>query len=153
MSKSICEVCGKYRKTHKAIIEGAEVEVCSFCHQEDRSIYNKTTEKKESKKIHTIVEEEIVEGYNEEIRKAMRKYNLNEEELAKKLNISLSYLKHIILGKIKPDKKTAKSIEKLLNIKILEKEVNIIEAKDEEKKRNNKLFYTLEENVELEYKG
>ena len=156
MSMSICEICGKNRKTHKAIIEGAEVEVCDKCHEENegykmRALFSinqqltkgKKNESVKEEKMQIITEEEIIDNYNEKIREGMKKYNINEEELAKKLNVSLSYLKHIILGKMKPDMKTARKIEKLLNIEILKKNVYMIE-RDKEKKEQGRLFYTLE---------
>ncbi len=156
MSMSICEICGKNRKTHKAVIEGAEVEVCDKCHKKNEeykmralvSINKQLTKGKKNESIkeevrQIITEEEIIDDYNERINEAMKKHNMNEEELAKKLNISLSYLKHIILGKMKPDMRTARKIEKLLKIEILKKNVYMIE-RSKEKNEKGKLFYTLE---------
>ena len=76
-------------------------------------------------------EYELVEDYGAIIRQAREKENLTQKKLGEKIYERESVISHIESGKIHPEIKIARKLEKLLNIKIVEKvESNEQEFKD-----------------------
>lgn len=65
--------------------------------------------------------EELVEDFAIEIRKARESRNWSREDLGKKINERVSVITRIETGKMTPDTKLTKKLEKALNIKLLEK--------------------------------
>ncbi len=139
-----CEVCGRIirGKPHKVKIEGAELKVCSNCAKfgVEMQAYSKfpkrsnkksvpqiqaqttrTFKKAKSKKMYMDENLEVVEDYNIIIKNARESLGLTREELGKKINEKESVIARIESGKMIPDIKLAKKLEKALNIKILEK--------------------------------
>lgn len=130
----MCEVCGKemHGQPIKAKIDGSLMNVCKECSKFGKVI--RVTPKQNKRRAATKTKanlpyssrryeektEEIIENYNMIIRTAREQNNWNREELAKKLNEKLSLVSKIENGKMEPDLKLAKKIEKLLNIKIIE---------------------------------
>ncbi|AWX33352.1 multiprotein bridging factor aMBF1 [Methanosphaera sp. BMS] len=77
------------------------------------------------------VEYEIVEDYGSIIRKAREEKNLTQKKLGEKIYERESVISHIESGKMIPEIKIARKLEKLLNIKIVEKvESDVQEFKD-----------------------
>lgn len=77
------------------------------------------------------VEYEIVEEYGSIIRKAREAKNLTQKKLGEKIYERESVISHIESGKMIPEIKIARKLEKLLNIKIVEKvESDVQEFKD-----------------------
>ncbi len=134
-----CEVCGQIikGKPHKVKIEGAELKVCSRCAKFGVEVqaYSKFPKRKpqglqavtqrvrKKKQRSTFLDEsiEVVEDYNIIIKNARERLGLTREELGKKINEKESVIARIEAGKMVPDIKLAKKLEKALNIRILEK--------------------------------
>ena len=66
-------------------------------------------------------EYELVEDYNTIIRHAREQQNLTQKKLGEKIYERESVINHIESGKMVPDNRLAKKIEKVLKIKIIEK--------------------------------
>jgi putative transcription factor len=69
--------------------------------------------------------EELVEDFSFEVRKARESKDWSREELGRKINERVSVITRIETGKMTPDTKLTKKLEKALNIKLLEKVDNI----------------------------
>lgn len=66
-------------------------------------------------------EYELIDNYEKVIRQAREKKHLTQKQLGEKLYERESVIAHIESGKMVPDTKTARKLEKSLNIKIIEK--------------------------------
>lgn len=67
------------------------------------------------------VEIELVEDYGRKIREARESLGLSLEQVAASLNIKASLLRNIESGRVIPNYELAKSIEKLLEVSIIQK--------------------------------
>ena len=65
--------------------------------------------------------EELIENYNTTVRNAREAKNWSREDLGKKINERVSVINRIESGKMTPDNKLTKKLEKALNITLLEK--------------------------------
>lgn len=133
-------MCGSDSGTIKAVIEGVELNVCQKCSRFGK-ILVKPRIKFQQKEDHHAQEEEIIEmispDYSDKIKKARESLNLNQEDLAKKLNERESFLHKIESGHIEPSIMVAKKLESFLNIKLIEKHRETYEKK--EKSRSDSL--------------
>lgn len=143
----ICELCGaKVKKLYKVYIEGSILNVCEKCKKygkpvdERGNIIEKTNLNKDLK----ISEETIDPNYYKILREYRIKNNLKQEDVAKLLNIKESLYKSIEEGKIIPNIDLAKKIEKVLKIKIINKELLL----DKEETKN--LGLTVGDIIELD---
>lgn len=64
--------------------------------------------------------EELIENYNTTVRNAREAKNWSREDLGKKINERVSVINRIESGKMTPDPKLTKKLEKALNITLLE---------------------------------
>ena len=137
-----CEICGKNVPEHNPIrakIEGSVMVVCKECsklgtiqkappkpkfRKQEKTKRPKTTRNKRYSSRDEPTEE-LIEDYNFEIRKARESRDWSREELGKKINERVSVITRIETGKMTPDVKLTKKLEKVLNIKLLEKVDNI----------------------------
>jgi len=69
--------------------------------------------------------EELIEDFDIQVRKARESKNWSREELGKKISDRVSVITRIETGKMTPDVKLTKKLEKALNIKLLEKVNNV----------------------------
>ena len=133
-----CEICGKPVPEHNPIrakIEGSVMVVCKECSKlgtiQKAPPKPKFRQKPKGKKQNTTRNrnysrrdeptEELVEDFAIEIRKARESRNWSREDLGKKINERVSVITRIETGKMTPDTKLTKKLEKALNIKLLEK--------------------------------
>ncbi|ADC47299.1 transcriptional regulator [Methanobrevibacter ruminantium M1] len=137
-----CEICGKEieGKPLRTKIDGSVLLVCNDCAkfgrvQRDTPLERKfvTRDKKgrkeanaktRPKKTYTRNEEpmdELVEDFNLVVRQAREAKGWKREELAAKIYEKASVINRIESGKILPDLKLARKLEKTLNIKLIEK--------------------------------
>lgn len=126
-----CDLCGKETELVQAEIEGTEMSVCRACAQhgtiKDPAIPKKAKSIKKSlhKKpahepaLETV--ESIVPDYGQKIRKAREKLGLNQEDFAKKINEKESLLHKMETGSFEPSLPSAKKLEKILGIKLIER--------------------------------
>lgn len=122
-------MCGAEIKLFKAIIENAEMNVCSDCSKFGKVI-GEIKEKKEEKlkKIDKIkkdtpdieIMQVIVEDYAEKIKKAREKLGLKQKELAKKISLKESLIHKIETKTFEPNISLARKLEKFLKIKLVE---------------------------------
>lgn len=136
-----CEMCGSEERLFKTDIEGTLLNVCKACSKFGKiiSAVKEPIEEKREKKIEMIEtepEEEIIEmvvsNFQEKIRKAREKLGLNQEDFAKKIKEKESIVHKLETGEFKPSIDTAKKLEKVLHIKLIE------EYKEEGKTTNIK---------------
>jgi len=130
-----CEICGKpVSETNptRAKIEGSVVVVCKECAK--LGTIQKTPPKpkfQKNKKEKSNVQpkrnyrndeptEELIENYNTAVRNARESKNWSREDLGRKINERVSVINRIESGKMTPDNKLTKKIEKALNITLFE---------------------------------
>ena len=137
-----CEICGKPVPEHNPIrakIEGSVMVVCKECsklgtiqkappkpkfrQQPKGKKQNKTQTRNYSRNDEPS--EELIEDFELEIRKAREAKNWSREDLGKKINERVSVITRIETGKMTPDTKLTKKLEKALNIKLLEEVNNV----------------------------
>ena len=136
-----CVICGKPVPEHNPIrakIEGSVMVVCKECSKlgkiqkappKPRYVQQKNKKQKNAPKRNYSrrdePSEELIEDYNDAIRKARESKNWSREDLGKKINERVSVITRIETGKMTPDIKLTKKLEKALNIKLLEEVNNV----------------------------
>lgn len=138
-----CEICGKSVPENNPIrakIEGSVMVVCKECSKlgkvqkaapkpkfvkQNKSNRKNTNTRKKSYSRNDEPSEELIEDFSNEIRNAREAKNWSREDLGKKINERVSVISRIETGKMTPDNKLTKKLEKALNITLLEKIDNI----------------------------
>lgn len=139
-----CEMCGKEieGKPLRAKIEGSLLLVCSDCAKFGRVQRDTPHERKFiprdkkgrkqtkpqskplSQRVYTRDEEpmdELVEDFNVVVRQARESKGWTREELGAKIYEKVSVITRIESGKMEPDLKLARKLEKTLGVKLIEK--------------------------------
>ena len=140
-----CEICGKPipGKPLKSKIEGSVLTVCRDCaklgsiQKEAPRSRNLVSNRKQAKKQqgnknrnsvssrvytrNTESDEELVDDFSQIVRKGRESKGWTREELGAKIYEKVSVITRIETGKMEPDLKLAKKLEKTLNIKLIEK--------------------------------
>ena len=137
-----CEICGKpvpENNQIRAKIEGSVMVVCKECsklgtiqkappkpkfRQQPKGKPQQNTRKRNYSRNDEPTEE-LIEDFEAEIRKARESKNWSREDLGKKINERVSVITRIETGKMTPDTKLTKKLEKALNIKLLEEVNNV----------------------------
>ncbi len=128
----VCELCGRTSKLFKAKVEGTELTVCDACGKFGTVYRPVETLKQVSKPVKAKPEiiEVLVSDYSEIIRKAREKLGLTQEDFAKKINEKESFIQKVESGHMEPSIETARKLEKLLNITLVEEApTNVLSAK------------------------
>lgn len=139
-----CEICGKPVPEHNPIrakIEGSVMIVCKECsklgkiqkappkpkfvQQKNKQRKNNSTTKKRNYSRNDEPSEELIEDFDIKIRRARESKDWSREDLGKKINERVSVISRIETGKMTPDIKLTKKLEKALNIKLLEEVNNV----------------------------
>ena len=137
-----CEICGKPVPEHNPIrakIEGSVMVVCKECSKlgkvqkappkpkyvKQTNTKRNTTKKTRSYSRRDEPTEELIEDFSNEVRRAREAKNWSREDLGKKINERVSVITRIETGKMTPDLKLTKKLEKALNVKLLEKIDNV----------------------------
>ena len=130
-----CEICGKpVSETNptRAKIEGSVMVVCKECAKlgkiQKAPPKPKFQQKKKGKKTaqpkrnyrNDDPTDELIENYNTAVRNAREAKNWSREDLGRKINERVSVINRIESGKMTPDNKLTKKLEKALNITLLE---------------------------------
>ena len=130
-----CEICGKpVSETNptRAKIEGSVVVVCKECAKlgtiqkaPPKPKFRKNKKEKSNvqpKRNYRNDEptEELIENYNTAVRNARESKNWSREDLGRKINERVSVINRIESGKMTPDNKLTKKLEKALNITLFE---------------------------------
>ena len=120
-----CEMCGANKPLVRAKVEGIILKVCNKCGRHGKILEEiRVTVKDEwgnRTEIAEMPEEIIVEEHPELIKNARLKRKQSQEEFAKLITEKLSALQKMESGSLRPSVKTAKKLEKLLGIKLIEK--------------------------------
>lgn len=163
-----CEICGKPVPENpiKAKIEGSIMVVCKDCaklgkiqKEKPKPKYQKSNNKNKNKNKQTPQKpyskkndepsEELIENYSKIIREKRESNNWTREQLAEKIFEKVSVINRIESGKMTPDLKITKKLEKTLNITLLEK----INNEDLNQYQNNsKEGFTLADVVKIKKK-
>ena len=139
-----CEICGKPVPEHNPIrakIEGSVMVVCKECsklgtiqkappkpkfrQQPKGKKQNANRNRNRNYSRNDEPTEELIENFAGEIRKARESKKWSREDLGKKINERVSVITRIETGKMTPDNKLTKKLEKALNIKLLEEINNV----------------------------
>ena len=140
-----CEICGKpvpENNPIRAKIEGSVMVVCKECSKlgkvqkaPPKPKFVKQNKKNNNKRPATTrnkpysrndePSEELIEDFSFEVRKAREAKDWSREDLGKKINERVSVITRIETGKMTPDTKLTKKLEKTLGITLLEKVDNI----------------------------
>ena len=136
-----CEICGKPVPEHNPIrakIEGSVMIVCKECSKlgkiqktppKPKFVQQKNKQQKNKPKRNYSrndePSEELIEDFDFAIRKARESRDWSCEVLGKKINERVSVITRIETGKMTPDIKLTKKLEKALDIKLLEKVDNV----------------------------
>lgn len=127
-----CEICGKkiIGKPMKTKIESSTMLTCNACAK-----FGKVQREPPKPRKHRPVRRkprfeepshEILEDYNVIIREAREKNGWSREDLAEKIYEKASVINRLESGKMVPDIKLARKLERILNIKLMEKLENVI---------------------------
>lgn len=118
-----CELCGAKNAHRVAIVEGVKMVVCDRCVKTGNELHEKPIETAKGivTKRRPEVEDAIVVGYAERIRRARQKAGMEQKELASKLNEKQSIISKVESGSMQPTIALARKIEKLLGIELVEK--------------------------------
>ena len=126
-----CEVCGKEirGKGFKVIVEGSEITVCPSCKDfgtekpferiQQRGISVVVKRKPKPGKIEFT--EELLENYNEIVRRERERRGWSQEVLAKKIQEKATLIRKIENKELAPEPEVIKKLERLFNIKLTEK--------------------------------
>ena len=138
-----CEICGKpvpENNPIRAKIEGSVMVVCKECSKlgtvqkappkpkyvkQNNKSSRPTNTRNRPYSRNEEPTEELIEDFSLEVRKARESKNWSREDLGKKINERVSVITRIETGKMTPDNKLTKKLEKALNIKLLEDVDNI----------------------------
>lgn len=132
MIRMECEICGKPISDHpkRVKIDGSIMAVCDECSRfgriqkeppkpKFRKQNNKNQKRQQPRREEP--QEELMEDYNEIIRKKREAKNWSREQLGQKINEKVSVIHRIESKKMVPDTKLIQKLEKALNIELLEK--------------------------------
>lgn len=122
-----CEICGKKvpGRPIRVKIDGSVMQTCKECSkfgkvqkEPPRPVKPRTPLRRPRVREPSY---EVSENYNTLIRKAREKNGWSREDLAQKINEKASVINRIESGKMIPDIKLARKLERILNIIILDK--------------------------------
>lgn len=151
-----CEICGKREAIVVVVIEGAKLNVCSYCAGDSKVVGRFGQDRGDEelqKKPRRREEEEAVLGYGRKIREAREKIGIKLEGFAQSINEMASYIDRVEREETSPPIKILKKIEKTLDIKLVEtvgaeitpshekgkiKELTLLELLEVEKKKKGK---------------
>ncbi|MCL4333719.1 MAG: multiprotein bridging factor aMBF1 [Candidatus Thermoplasmatota archaeon] len=140
-----CELCGRVMdRYHEVIIDGVTMKVCHDCAKYGKEINKRPAAVQREPVQHTIqsnnfirvpppplprrksssnVEDsdELIIDFGKAVKKRREEMGLSQEELANKLQEKKNLIAKIEREEIKPDRQTARKIEKIMGVRILEK--------------------------------
>ncbi len=122
-----CEICGKKvaGRPIRVKIENSIMQTCQECskfgkiQKEPQKVIKKRTPTRRPR--YREPSNEVLEDFNTIIRNAREKKGWSRENLAEKVYEKVSVIGRIETGKMVPDIKLAKKLEKILNVTLVEK--------------------------------
>jgi len=139
-----CEICGQSiedGKSKRTKIDGSVMEVCPDCAKfgvvqkipkpkiipsmgkRKSKVEGNNPPRRTPRPMYSLDEptEELVEDFERIVRQARERKGLSREKLGEKIYEKVSVINRIESGKMVPDTKLAKKLEKALNINLIEK--------------------------------
>lgn len=127
-----CEICGKkiIGQPTKTKIESSVMNTCKECSKfgkvqreplKPQGQFRKTSPRPIRKFRSKKPSYEVIEDYNKVIRESREKRGWSREKLAEKIYEKVSVINRIESGRMIPDMKLSRKLEKMLDIHILEK--------------------------------
>ncbi|MUN28604.1 multiprotein bridging factor aMBF1 [Sulfuracidifex metallicus] len=135
--REYCELCGEpiHGKGTTVLYEGSVITVCSSCYSKIAKYSKPAPNPAPRQEIHkpkqfvpatsskpkyNLSEDlEIADDYYRLIKQARERLKMTQFQLAQKLKVSENIVKRFELGKLKPTLDQAKSLEKILGIKLI----------------------------------
>lgn len=124
-----CEICGKkvVGRPFRVKIEGSIMQTCKECSKFGKIQKEppKPVKRSTPRRIHyREPTNEVLEDYNNVIRLAREKLGWSRENLGEKVNEKVSVISRIEMGRMVPDIKLAKKLEKILGVTLIEEVEN-----------------------------
>jgi len=115
-----CEVCGEKKATHRSDVDGLRLAVCSGCVKFGAEVLAQGQEKKVLKKKEVLsnLKEDILPDYAEKLRHAREERGMSLKELADSLFEKRSVIEKVEKGKMLPEDKLTRKLEKFFGIKL-----------------------------------
>lgn len=133
-----CDMCGKDAFLFKAEIENVMMSVCKECGKFGRVLGAAKAEIKVKKQVvrqEAELQESIAADFSKKIREKREQLKMTQEEFANMIKERLSTLQKMESGSFKPDLETARRLERMLKIKLIE----ITESQEVKKSSGGKL--------------
>lgn len=111
----MCEICGVRDAKTKVNMDGLTLQACTECSKFGKNIRKPVKRRKRSREI---VRNEILPDYDKRIRKARVSRGFSRKELAGNLQVKESVLAKVESGRMLPDDKLARKLEKSLDIRL-----------------------------------
>ena len=132
----LCDVCGReiVGKPHHVIIEGAKMTTCAGCARLGSSEWRPETRRlsrsiraepritsKPRRAMMKDLREDmtITENFGSIVREARRRLNITQEDLGRKIGEKVSVIKKIESGKVMPNERLARKLERSLGIRLI----------------------------------
>lgn len=156
--KMQCDMCGKItEKLNLVKVESVEMSLCVDCTKYGTFVKRvKAPDKfkeKYSRTVGIVKRNEkivsIIESFGIKIKNAREKLNLNQEDLAKKLNEKESLMQRIESGKKEPTIAMAKKLERFLQIKLVEETIDNADSDGEKRSPRTKAPLTIGDMIKL----
>lgn len=122
----LCELCGKNEGTLQVLVEGSSLAACNKCKNFGTVVGVLTSAAKAPSKqtVNKPTVEEptefLVRDYSKRIKSAREKLGKTQEEFAQLLREKASMVSKIETGQFEPTIETAKKLERILKIKLIE---------------------------------
>ena len=116
-----CEVCGRqiFDTPHRVMIEGVAMNVCEECAPLGQEISPPRPMQADDAAEDL---DDLVEEYPELIRRGREQRGLTQAEFAKQLSERVSVIQRLESGRLRPDERLVKKIERALNVEIVASE-------------------------------
>lgn len=131
-----CDMCGSETNLVRAMIEGSEMIVCRDCSKFGKVLGPVRAAVEESKEKSQIVEEPerdviniLVSDFGARIRKKREELGMKQEDFARKISEKESLVHKIETREFEPSIDTARKLEKILGIKLVEEYEEVHEKK------------------------
>ena len=121
-----CDLCGRSSDLVKAKVEGVVLNVCGSCAKHGKVLETPSFNPRKEDIAYVKYgvqkyEEVIVDNYSKLVKDAREKLCLTHKELSQKVAERESVLSKIETGNMTPDLALARKLQRVLNIKLIEK--------------------------------
>lgn len=122
-----CELCGKITELFTTVVEGAQMQVCATCGKFGK-VLRKAAPVRAAAPVRKAASEpvqveRIVEDYGERVRAAREKRGLTQQDFAKLVTVKESLVHKMETSHFEPDIETARKLERVLHITLVETRV------------------------------